>query len=57
MPTRPHTILSCAVSIDGYLDDTARDRLILSGPEDLDEVDALRAAADAILVGAGTIRA
>ena len=57
MPDRPYTLLSCAVSIDGYLDDASPDRLILSGPEDLDEVDALRAAADAILVGAGTIRA
>jgi 5-amino-6-(5-phosphoribosylamino)uracil reductase len=54
---RPYTILSCAVSADGCLDDTSPHRLILSGPEDLDEVDALRAAADAILVGAGTIRA
>ena len=57
MPDRPYTLLSCAVSIDGYLDDASPDRLILSGPEDLDEVDALRAAADAILVGAGTVRA
>ncbi len=57
MPDRPYTLLSCAVSIDGYLDDGSPDRLILSGPEDLDEVDALRAAADAILVGAGTVRA
>lgn len=57
MPDRPYTLLSCAVSVDGYLDDYSRDRLILSGPEDLDEVDELRAAADAILVGAGTIRA
>ena len=57
MPDRPYTLLSCAVSVDGYLDDASTDRLILSGPEDLDEVDALRAAADAILVGAGTIRA
>jgi 5-amino-6-(5-phosphoribosylamino)uracil reductase len=48
--------VSCAVSVDGYLDDATPDRLILSGPEDLDEVDALRASADAILVGAGTIR-
>ena len=48
--------MSCAVSVDGYLDDATPSRLILSGPEDLDEVDALRAAADAILVGAGTIR-
>jgi 5-amino-6-(5-phosphoribosylamino)uracil reductase len=50
------TIVSCAVSVDGYLDDATSSRLILSGEEDLDEVDALRAAADAILVGAGTIR-
>jgi len=57
VPDRPYTLLSCAVSIDGYLDDASPNRLILSGPEDLDEVDALRAAADAILVGAGTIRA
>jgi 5-amino-6-(5-phosphoribosylamino)uracil reductase len=49
--------VSCAVSLDGYLDDASDRRLILSGPEDLDEVDQLRAGADAILVGAGTIRA
>ncbi len=54
---RPYTVLSCAVSLDGYLDDASPDRLILSGPDDLDEVDELRATADAILVGAGTIRA
>lgn len=57
MPGRPYTLLSCAVSVDGCLDDASADRLVLSGPEDLDEVDELRAAADAILVGAGTIRA
>ncbi len=57
MPSRPYTLLSCAVSVDGCLDDASADRLILSGPQDLDEVDELRAACDAILVGAGTIRA
>ena len=57
MPRRPYTLLSCAVSVDGCLDDGSAGRLIMSGPEDLDEVDELRAAADAILVGAGTIRA
>lgn len=57
MPRRPYTLLSCAVSADGCLDDGSADRLIMSGPEDLDEVDELRASADAILVGAGTIRA
>lgn len=54
---RPYTIVSCAVSLDGYLDDATPTRLVLSGPQDLDEVDELRARADAILVGAGTIRA
>lgn len=57
MPRRPYTLLSCAVSADGCLDDTSADRLVLSGPQDLDEVDELRAASDAIFVGAGTIRA
>ena len=57
MPGGPYTLLSCAVSLDGCLDDASADRLVLSGPEDLDEVDELRAAADAILVGAGTVRA
>jgi 5-amino-6-(5-phosphoribosylamino)uracil reductase len=57
VPDRPYTIVSCAVSLDGYLDDASPARLVLSGPQDLDEVDELRARADAILVGAGTIRA
>jgi 5-amino-6-(5-phosphoribosylamino)uracil reductase len=57
VPARPYIIVSCAVSVDGCLDDASPARLILSGPQDLDEVDELRAAADAILVGAGTIRA
>ena len=53
----PYTVLSCAISADGCLDDTSPRRLVLSGPEDLDEVDALRAGSDAILAGAGTVRA
>lgn len=56
MADRPYTILSCAVSLDGCLDDASPQRLILSGPEDMDEVDELRASVDAVLVGAGTIR-
>lgn len=54
---RPLVVLSCATSIDGYLDDTSARRLVLSTPADLDRVDAVRAGSDAILVGAGTIRA
>lgn len=50
-------IASVAVSLDGHIDDASPSRLILSGAEDLDRVDALRSGVDAILVGAGTIRA
>ncbi|MFG3251426.1 dihydrofolate reductase family protein [Streptomyces sp. NPDC048187] len=53
----PHVLLSAAVSLDGYLDDTGPDRLLLSSPADFDRVDEVRASVDAILVGAGTIRA
>ena len=56
MTRRPYVVLSCAMSLDGCLDGTGEDRLVLSGVADLDRVDAERAAADAILVGAGTIR-
>jgi 5-amino-6-(5-phosphoribosylamino)uracil reductase len=56
MTERPYVVLSCAVSLDGCLDSTGPDRLVLSGAEDLDRVDAERAAADAVLVGAGTVR-
>ncbi|WP_116245046.1 dihydrofolate reductase family protein [Nocardiopsis sp. FIRDI 009] len=54
---RPHTILSCAVSIDGRIDDTGPERLRLSNEADFAEIDELRAECDAILVGAGTLRA
>jgi 5-amino-6-(5-phosphoribosylamino)uracil reductase len=49
-------LLSCAISLDGYLDDATDNRLLLSGDEDFDRVDAVRAGCDAILVGANTIR-
>ena len=57
MGDRPYTLLSCSVSLDGYLDRAGGDRLVLSNAADLDRVDALRARSDAILVGAGTVRA
>lgn len=53
---RPRVLLSVAMSVDGYIDDGSDRRLVLSGAADLDRVDAERAAADAILVGANTIR-
>src|SRR5581483_11536793 len=54
---RPYVLLSCAMSVDGYIDDATAERLRLSNAADLDRVDAVRATCDAILVGAGTIRA
>nr|WP_228531516.1 RibD family protein [Micromonospora sp. ANENR4] len=49
-------MLSCAMSIDGYIDDASTERLLLSNDDDLDRVDATRAGCDAILVGAATVR-
>ncbi|WP_067802913.1 RibD family protein [Actinomadura formosensis] len=57
MSDRPYVLLSCAMSADGYIDDAAPQRLRLSSPADFDRVDAVRAGCDAILVGAGTVRA
>ena len=56
MADRPYTLLSCGMSIDGYLDSATGKRLVLSNDADLDRVDAVRAESDAILVGAATVR-
>jgi 5-amino-6-(5-phosphoribosylamino)uracil reductase len=53
---RPYVLLSCAMSVDGYIDDSFPERLLLSNDEDFDRVDAVRATCDAILVGANTVR-
>ena len=53
MVDRPYVLLSCGMSIDGYVDNAAEDRLLLSNDADFDRVDAVRAECDAILVGAG----
>lgn len=52
---RPYTLLSCAMSIDGYIDDFADRQLPLSNEVDAERVDQVRASCDAILVGANTI--
>jgi 5-amino-6-(5-phosphoribosylamino)uracil reductase len=56
VPDRPYVLLSVASSVDGYIDDATSERLLLSNDADFDRVDEVRASADAILVGAGTIR-
>jgi 5-amino-6-(5-phosphoribosylamino)uracil reductase len=55
MERRPYTLLSCAMSIDGYIGGVGS-RVVLSNEQDFDRVDAVRASCDAILVGAGTVR-
>jgi 5-amino-6-(5-phosphoribosylamino)uracil reductase len=55
MPERPYTMLSCSVSLDGYLGDHTP-QLALSNDADFDRVDEVRASCDAILVGASTVR-
>lgn len=55
MSDRPYTLLSCSVSLDGYLGEQAR-RLALSNEADFDRVDEVRATCDAIMVGAATVR-
>lgn len=53
---RPHVLLSVAMSLDGYIDDASPRRLLLSDTADFDRVDQLRAASDAVLIGAETLR-
>ena len=50
MPDRPYTLLSCGMSIDGYLGSATPRRLELSNDADFDRVDAVRASCDAIEV-------
>jgi 5-amino-6-(5-phosphoribosylamino)uracil reductase len=56
MADRPYTVLSCGVSLDGYLDSATTRRLALSNAADFDRVDGVRAGCDAIMVGAATVR-
>ncbi|TNM46019.1 deaminase [Nocardioides albidus] len=56
MGERPYILLSCSISLDGYLDSAGEGRLILSNDADFDRVDEVRAGCDAILVGAATVR-
>ena len=56
MAERPYTLLSCSMSIDGYIDGATESRLLLSNTLDFDRVDRERAGVDAILVGATTVR-
>jgi len=44
------------MSVDGFIDDTTAERLLLSNDADFDRVDQVRAESDAIMIGAVTLR-
>jgi 2,5-diamino-6-(ribosylamino)-4(3H)-pyrimidinone 5'-phosphate reductase len=52
-----HVVVNAAMSADGKLSTRRREQLKISGPEDFDRVDRIRAAADAVMVGVGTVLA
>jgi 2,5-diamino-6-(ribosylamino)-4(3H)-pyrimidinone 5'-phosphate reductase len=54
---RPFVIINSAMSADGKISTVARKQVRISGKEDLRRVDALKARADAIMVGVGTVLA
>jgi len=49
--------VNAAVSVDGKLSSRRREQVRISGAEDFDRVDRIRAAADAVMVGVGTVLA
>ena len=49
--------MNAAVSVDGKLSSRRREQVRISGAEDFDRVDRIRAAADAVMVGVGTVLA
>ena len=50
-----HVVVNAAMSVDGKLASHRREQLAISGPEDFDRVDRIRAAADGVVVGVGTV--
>ncbi len=49
--------VNAAISADGKLSSRRREQIAISGTEDFDRVDRLRASADGVLVGIGTVLA
>ena len=52
-----HVLVNAAMSADGKLSTRKREQVAISGPEDFDRVDAIRADSDAVMVGVGTVLA
>ncbi len=55
-PARPRIIANLAMSVDGKIDSAGREGAGFSSRLDRDRMDQLRAEADALVVGAGTVR-
>ncbi|MGZ5539270.1 MAG: dihydrofolate reductase family protein, partial [Halobacteriota archaeon] len=54
---RPFVIINSAMSVDGKISTVARKQVRISGKEDMQRVDALKARTDAVMVGVGTVLA
>ncbi len=52
-----HVHVNAATSVDGKLSTRRREQVAISGSDDFDRVDRIRAAADAVVVGVGTVLA
>ena len=52
-----HVVVNAAMSADGKLSTREREQIAISGPDDFDRVDSLRADSDAVMVGVGTVLA
>ena len=50
-----HVVVNAAMSADGKLSSREREQVAISGPDDFDRVDRLRAESDAVMVGVGTV--
>lgn len=56
-PKRPHVIINAAASIDGKISTAGRGKVRFTSDRDRRLMDELRAWSDAVLIGAGTLRA
>src|SRR5271157_3733976 len=54
---RPHVIVNVAMSADGKLSTRERRQVKISGVQDFNRVDRLKAGSDAVMVGIGTVLA
>lgn len=52
-----YVVVNAATSVDGKLSSRRREQIAISGSEDFERVDALRADCDAVMVGVGTVLA